>query len=244
MSRRFYCSNLAGNQLVLDEAETHHAIHVLRLSVGDGVELFDGNGRTCSGTISAVSRRTVEITPDVVVAHQPPNHPSVTVACAVPKGDRMRTLVEKLTEIGVDRLIPLVTERSVTDPRKSKLEKLNQTVISAARQSGRNWLLEISSPQKLSDVLSQIADSGDQAWIAHPGDTHDPLLIQPRNEQQTDQNLTLLIGPEGGFSDVEVQQARDAGAVCLSWPGSILRVETAAIVFSTLFLSGRSSASC
>ena len=232
MFRRFYCSNLECELPVLDEGEAHHAIHVLRLSVGDQVELFDGYGQTRSGTIAAVSRRSVEIDASKVVKHKQPDRGTLTVACSVPKGDRMKMLVEKLTEIGVDQLIPLQTERSVIDPRKSKLDKLAQTVIGAARQSRRNWIMEISPPENLGSVLQHAGETGTRIVITHPSES-----TQSVNSLSGDnRDVVLLIGPEGGFTETEVLQARNAGATCMSWSGSILRTETAAIVFATLIL--------
>ena len=157
------------------------------------------------------------------MATPPPNQTPLTIAAAVPKGDRLKWMVEKLTELGVDRYVPLITQRSVVDPRPTKLEKLQATVISAAKQCRRDWLLEIAEPMRLGDML-QSAANAQSLYVAVQ------LLPVAR---------VVLIGPEGGFTQEEVDAALAAGAQRLTWPGNVLRIETAAIMAAVMLRTDR-----
>jgi 16S rRNA (uracil1498-N3)-methyltransferase len=182
--------------------------------------------------ISKVRRNAVEVDAEAIVASERPRQGQLTVAAAIPKGDRLKSMVEKLAELGVDRFVPLKTARSVADPRQSKLERLESTVVSAAKQCGLNWLMTIEPTQDLTAVLQQAKAAGSDIRIAHPGTRSMDQASEPSAEAGT----LLLIGPEGGFTDQEIQLAADSGALPISWRGSILRIETAAVVFSALLI--------
>lgn len=146
-------------------------------------------------------------------------------------------MVEKLTEIGVDRLILLQSERTVVTPAESRVEKLRSIVISACKQCRRNELMELSPLQTFASVLDDIISQRlhGQHFIAHPSQ---PKTIHTMTEDRAvDRSLLLLIGPEGGFTDAELQAAIESGSRTLQWPSTILRVETAAIVFAIQLLS-------
>ncbi|MCH2202955.1 MAG: 16S rRNA (uracil(1498)-N(3))-methyltransferase [Fuerstiella sp.] len=231
MPARFYCKNIGGRTAELDEAESHHVQHVLRLSVGDEVELFDGSGASASASVANVSRNRVDLTVNNLRESGALSRARLIVAAAPPRGDRLKSMVEKLTEIGVDDFIPLRTVRSVVDPRQSKLEKLRTTVIGAMKQSGRNHLMKIHEATDFSVALRTAAAERQIISLAHPGDI-------ARTATETEQRDTLLlIGPEGGFTREEVLQASDYGATRISWPEGILRIETATVVFAGLLIS-------
>jgi 16S rRNA (uracil1498-N3)-methyltransferase len=231
-SPRFYCPKIGSATAELDDSESHHVLHVLRLNVGDEVELFDGTGNWALATISDVTRKTVRLAATEIHAAEPPKRPRLAVAAAAPRGDRMKSMVEKLTELGVDKFIPLRTVRSVTDPRQSKLDKLRGTVIAAMKQSRRNRLMTIQEPTEYSVVLRQASTEKQSIQIAHPGESSNrPMAGRGRDD------TVLLIGPEGGFTREEVLQATDYGAHRIVWPEGILRIETATITFAGLLLN-------
>ncbi len=231
MSARFYCSEIGGQTAQLDDAESHHALHVLRLPVGDKVELFDGTGATACATIAEVTRKTISLTVSEHHPGTPLQRPQLVVAAAPPRGDRFKAMVEKLTELGVDEFIPLRTVRSVVDPRQSKLDKLQSTVIGAMKQSGRNRLMTIHESMEFSVVLRQAATKKRSIQIAHPGEASAGSMTSVTAD------TVLLIGPEGGFTREEVLQATDYSARRIVWPDSILRIETAAVAFAGLLLN-------
>jgi len=233
MAYRFYLPELKESGTVqLDGTEAHHLMHVLRQKAGDSVELFDGLGLVAQGVVSSLKKREalIEI---VSVSRVEALTREVVLATAVPKGDRFEWLVEKATELGVSRLIPLVTRRSVDDPRDSKLDKLRNAMIAACKQSRRNLLMPISPVTSICSLLAA-ADADRQFLIAHPSGRELKEILDQR--PLASQNITALIGPEGGFADDEIQCAADAGAIPITLGHNILRIETAAVAIAARLL--------
>jgi 16S rRNA (uracil1498-N3)-methyltransferase len=239
MSDRFYLDDdLQQESAQLTGPEAHHLTHVLRKRVGDAVTVFDGRGRKATGEIVEANRRTVTLRLTDVRDLPPPAGPHVTLAVAVPKQDRFRWLAEKAMELGVRRLIPLQTERSVVEPGGGKLDKIRRAVIEAAKQCGAAHLMEVDELTSWSDFADRAfppdakQDDGlgrpsyGRVFIAHPGGR--PLSEAVGGIAPAD-SLCFLIGPEGGFTDDEVAQATTAGATPVSLGPHILRIETAAI---------------
>lgn len=234
MSDRFYFDGSWGAQVPLSESESHHLSKVLRKTVGDEVVLFDGRGGHAVGVVSSISKREVVIDvtqPPKVVA---PARPRVLMAVAPPKGDRFRWLIEKATEIGVDELIPILTERSVVNPRETKLDKLRQTMLSACKQSGRNQFMEIAQPVGLQELLAETATTIPKFYGAIPGESDG----SPATEKTCNNDAVLgVIGPEGGFSDTELALLKSHNGIPKSLCRNVLRTETAAIAMATFLTS-------
>lgn len=233
MTHRFYCPDLSESGTArLADTEAHHLVHVLRHEVGDQVELFDGRGLVSTCLVKAVRKRDADL--EILSARRDPV-PSIdlTLATGVPKGDRFEWLIEKATELGVTRVIPLMTARSVVDPRDSKLDKLRQAVVTACKQSGQNHLMEITSVVSWNDFLRD-RDQRAELLIAHPyGKGVEPVCW---NAESSNRAIIVAIGPEGGFSDDEVQSAVNSGAKILQLGSRILRIETAALAIAAKFL--------
>src|SRR4029079_19072788 len=156
MSERFFSPHpISAGGMMLDGPEAHHLLHVMRASVGDEVTLFDGSGAEFKATVVTLRRTDAELR--IVERNEIDRElPFALVAgVALPKGDRQKWLVEKLTELGVTTLVPLITERSVAQPNESALERLARSVIEAAKQCGRNRLMAISQPQSWDDWIAQ-----------------------------------------------------------------------------------------
>jgi 16S rRNA (uracil1498-N3)-methyltransferase len=153
----------------------------------------------------------------------------LTLAVALPKGERQKWLVEKLTELGVTRLVPLVTERGVAQPVAAALERLKRGVIEASKQCGRNRLMEIADPRSIGQLVTD-SPVGAQCLLADPAGA--PL---ERATMAPGGCVIAAVGPEGGFAPSEMQTAREAGWEIVSLGPRILRVETAAIVLATSF---------
>lgn len=237
MPDRFYAdSDFDRPAVELGRAESHHLAHVMRGSVGDRVTLFNGRGKEATGEIERVSKHAVHLRV-VDVCDIPRLLPRITLAVAVPKGERFRWLVEKAAELGVERLIPLVTSRSIVNPGAGKLEKLRQTAVAAAKQCGSAWLLEIDEPVDFPAFLSSL-DGGADVQIAHPGGR---LPDVSSRETHARQPLILIIGPEGGFSDEEVAEAVRCGAQPVRLGTHVLRVETAAVAIAAYWRLARLS---
>jgi 16S rRNA (uracil1498-N3)-methyltransferase len=225
MAERFFCAGVSGGgHVALEGDEARHLARVRRVAAGETVELFDGCGFATRAEVVAVGRDRVELSP--VGPPLPDRAPllRVSLATAVPKGERFDWLIEKATELGVERLVPIVTERSVVDPRSAKLERLRRAVIEACKQCGRNRLMTIEPPRRWADLLAVTAN--DLRLVADPDGL--PLVAWPKPGR--DRAAWLAVGPEGGFTEDEVAAARASGWVAVGLGPSLLRVETAGIV--------------
>lgn len=236
MPDRFFSPGPWTETIQLDEAESHHLARVCRKQTGDAVELFNGRGESARAVVARIDKRAVDLTMVEVHAVESSPSPRITLAVAPPKGDRLRWLIEKATELGVDRLIPLTTARSVVDPRGQKLAKLEQTVIAACKQSGRNRLMEIEQPLPLDRLKERIADPGRLLVGSPAGKPAAGMLLHLSSE---DHERVAVIGPEGGFTHEELDQLVASGALPISVSPHTLRVETAAIAFAGILVSSR-----
>lgn len=225
MADRFFVSTpIAGSGVVVLAAdEARHLSTVLRASAGDEVTLFDGSGDEFIGRIQTIRKNSVDlqIVERRTVSRELPF--TLTLAVALPKGERQKWLIEKAVELGVTRLLPLITQRGVAQPVEAALERLRRTVIEASKQCGRNRLMEIAAAQPAAELFAS-AEDAQQRMIAHPGG-------RPIGQCRHDSAAALLaaIGPEGGFSPDEVAAAASAGWQTVSLGDRILRVETAAL---------------
>ena len=231
MSDRFFSSQpIASEHVTLAGPEAHHLLHVMRAKVGEQVTLFDGSGAEFDAEIARCGRSEVDLRVlerreiDRELAFE------LVIGVSLPKGDRQKWLVEKLTELGVTELVPLVTERGVAQPTDSALERLERGVIEAAKQCGRNRLMRVAKPQVWGEWVHAESDRSEVRRLrAHPdGDSIASLdLTTPRATR-------LAIGPEGGFSDPEVAAALTAGWQGVNLGPRILRVETAAVALAAV----------
>ena len=234
LNRYFSQINIAADQVCLSGPEAHHLIHVMRAEAGTEVVLFDGTGSEFLAQVVRVGRGNVQL---AIRARQNVDRElrsELTVAVALPKGDRQKWLVEKLVELGVTRLVPLVTQRSVAKPLPSALERLQRTVVEASKQCGRNRLMEIAAPQ-LWPSLVEAASSVEHPWLAHPARENGASTPCQSAMRQAELGgrpgpTLLAIGPEGGFTDEEVGRATAAGWHCVDLGPRILRIETAALL--------------
>jgi 16S rRNA (uracil1498-N3)-methyltransferase len=232
---RCYCPEppIAG-RLVLTGDEAHHLARVRRVGAGTLVEVFDGvNPMAWPARVVASSPREVELEIDgePIVGREPAV--ALTLAVALPKGDRVDWLVEKAVEVGVSRLVPLRTERSVVDPRDAKLDRLRRRVVEASKQCGRNRLMEVAAPIAWDAFRGGVA-GGAARLIAHPAGVEPGAW--PSLER--DRSRLLAVGPEGGWSDAEVEAAVDDGWTPVGLGPILMRIETAALVGAALVLLG------
>lgn len=220
----------------LPETEAHHLRNVLRLKVGDAIEVFDGTRRHGCGRLLDVGKRQVWVEIETVREEAPPRR-RVIVATAVPKGERADWLIEKGTELGIHELIPLRTSRSTVDPRDHKLDRWRQQAIAACKQSGRNDLPTIHPVCDYATFL-QRGDVHQQTWwLAHPGGESWAQLQNRITAQPPEHPLLVAVGPEGGWTDAEVTAGQQAGATLLALGSQILRIETAVIAIGALATS-------
>jgi 16S rRNA (uracil1498-N3)-methyltransferase len=224
MADRFYINSpLREGPIVLQGPEAHHLAAVRRVRPGDHVCLFNGDGREYPAAVQRVVRRSVTLQ---VVAVQTPRREvgfRLEVAAPLPKGDRAQFLVEKLTELGATTFVPLQTQHSVINPRETRLTKLARYVIEASKQCGRNTLLRVAPPADWPSYCRR-GDLPDVKILAHPGGGE---VSWPAG-----QDVAVAVGPEGGWTEAEIEPARAAGWQLVSLGPRTLRIETAALVLA------------
>jgi 16S rRNA (uracil1498-N3)-methyltransferase len=227
MSERFYtnCPLFIG-PVALSGPEVHHLATVRRFRPGDVVCLFNGDGHEYPARIRLVTRGSVEL--DVLERQSPGRELGfhMELAAPLPKGDRAQVLVEKLTELGVTSFVPLATVRSIVSPRQAKLEKLQRHVIEASKQCGRNVLMQVHPMVKWDAYCGQ-PGLPTRRLLAHPGGA-----LKPADVGRTNQDVACAVGPEGGFTEEEMQAALAAGWQIVDLGPRILRVETAALTLA------------
>ena len=216
----------SGLLLELDERQARYLTRALRLKVGDGITLFDGRGDEYAATLVAAGRKDATVEIGAIHSRNTESPLRIHLVQGVSKGDRMDTVVQKATELGVASITPIVTDFSVVrfDEKRSssRVEHWTKVAQSACEQCGRNVVPHIATPMSMLNWLGAEPRRG--SLILKPGAT------TPMTETSIDENdLSLVIGPEGGFSAAEYESAAAAEMVPVSLGPRILRTETAAI---------------
>ena len=222
----------AGRSCSLKGSAANHIMRVLRLRDGDALTLFDGRGGEYGARITGFTKDSVQVD---VQEHRDAERESaldLTLAQGISRGERMDWVMQKATELGVTRIVPVITERTVVklDERQSerKVEHWRAIVIAACEQSGRNRLPEVATPCSFREVLRP-PDRGDARR----------LLLSPTGSLNARDlalsgSVTILVGPEGGLSPEEQDLAIDAGFEQVRMGPRVLRTETAAIAALTI----------
>jgi 16S rRNA (uracil1498-N3)-methyltransferase len=245
MADRYFADEpISGDRLILRGDEAHHLIHVMRVSRGAPVTVFDGSGAEFSTVVEGIGRTEVEM---AVTARQEIDRElpfELCLAVALPKGDRQKWLVEKAVELGVARLVPLQTRRAVPQLGEQGFRRLRRTVVEASKQCGRNRLMVIDRTEAWSELVLDTAGEPCRL-LAHPGGGESgarrveggtgwdprsaprPLVGEWPGVRAA--RVFAAIGPEGGFTDEEVASALAAGWQVVDLGPRILRIETAAI---------------
>lgn len=223
---RFYSTNIdAGRGTAeLDEAETRHLRDVLRIREGETVRLFDGVGHEFLVCVESISKRTtvLAIVKDIVPS-SPESPLDLTLAVALTKGEKFELVIQKSVELGVNRIIPIVTQRCDIKPYSSgkRIERWKKIALEASKQCGRARLIEIDNISDFSTFL-KVEFAGTRVLFSErDGDPADTISASDK--------ILAAIGPEGGWEDSELSCAADARFQIITLGGRILRAETAAI---------------
>lgn len=230
---RFYTPQLTTETRRLDistPGEIHHIRDVLRLRSGDVLELINGKGSLARGRIKNISSVAVQV--EITdIREEIPRLPHLILACAIPKKGKFETIIEKTTELGVDEIIPLQTQNSdvLIKPEKTahKQARYIQVAVNAAKQCQRSTVPAIHPPTPFNEALSRLLA---QSIVMMPSLTGLPEPLLPALRKLTSKKrLSIMIGPEGDFTQSEYAQAHAAGVVPVTLGPTVLKVETAAI---------------
>ena len=226
---RFFCPLPlhTGAQLDLPASTAHH-VFVLRLQVDDQIEIFNGEGGSFLARLTTIEKKRASIEITDAQAREAELPFPITLAQALPEGSKMDWIIEKAIELGVQQIQPLAAQRCVVklnaDRAEKKLEHWRAVIIAASEQCGRNRLAQLDAPMEV-QKFSATSPLG-QRILLSPRAT---LSLALWAQQQAPQPVTLLIGPEGGFTDTEEADAVKQGALMLSMGPRILRTETAGL---------------
>lgn len=259
MADRYFAETpVDGEQILLTGAEAHHLAHVMRARPGMLTIVFDGSGAEFVAEVEAVGRHETRLRVRERRQVDRERRRPITIAAALPKGDRQKWLIEKLVELGVARFVPLATARAVVEPGAAAAARLRRATVEASKQCGRNRLMEIGDALSLASLLSA-AETGRQPdgaphtatprsanpgaelrLLAHPGGIPIEQALRDHTADVGDSwdrsawPALAVVGPEGGFDEGEVQAAAAAGWKIVGLGPTILRVETAAIAVATM----------
>jgi 16S rRNA (uracil1498-N3)-methyltransferase len=234
---RFYLPppQCQGPVLTLAGSEAHHALDVLRVKIGEPVVILDGAGHEFSCTVRALDRKTVTLAVGQTLSSPAPSC-RLTLVQAVPKGKLLETIIQKATELGAFRVIPLLSERVGTrledDAVNHKSKKWRHVAVEAIKQCGQRWLPQVEAPVTLPALLAR-GESFDLSLVGslqnearHPREYFRSFQNAAKKPPAT---ICLWIGPEGDFTDAELAAIRKAGGLPINLGPLVLRSDTAAI---------------
>ncbi len=226
MTHRFFCPGplSAGASVVLPDDAAHHATRVLRLRAESAIEVFDGQGRSHPASLSSVASPVTAVL-GPALPEEPLPRCRITLVQALASGDKMDWVVQKAVELGVDVIQPVAAKRSVLRLEGARAEKRlahwQKVAVSACEQCGRNRLPQVMPVLSLTHWL-QGASGG---WVLAPAA---PQALRSRQAPESGQ-ISLLVGPEGGWDDTELAAMATRGIEAVSLGPRVLRTETAGL---------------
>ena len=223
---RFYAlpAQITNSSITLDNDESHHLARVLRLLPGAVVFVFDGTGNEYECKIAQVSKSKTELNVIAQLSNEVESPLQLTLGQALIKSDKFDWVVQKATELGVTRIVPLITEHSEfrkADGREQRLQRWRRIALEATKQCGRRKLPEISDVQNFQQFCEQQI-AGQRLIFSERGGSGIASLAAAAT-------ISIAIGPEGGWSKAEIDLANAQGFIALSLGNRILRTETAAL---------------
>jgi len=239
MTNRFFVEDISGERAEISGSESHHLKDVLRKKKGDAVFLFDGKGAEYKAEIERFTGDSVVL--KVLTKMQKSIEPRIKINLfqSIPKINKFDYIVEKATELGVSKIVPVVSERTQvplikeTDFANKKLTRWRKIAISAAKQSGRAVIPEITEITDFKDTIKSVCVNkiSSESLSLIPWESEDKItlkeILKTANPQLS--TVNLFIGPEGGFAAAEIELAKKCGILPVSLGKRILRTETAPI---------------
>lgn len=227
-------NDITENTALITGEEAQHISRVLRMKKGDGVTLCDGEGIFYDAVLSDFSEKTV--TADIISKHSAETEPKVqiTIFQGVPKNPKLETIVQKATEMGVVRIVPMDTVRAVAKlDKSSKIDRLRKIAREAAKQSKRGIIPCVTDCMSFKEAV-KMASGAELALI--PYEEERELSLKKALNGKTPKTVSIMIGPEGGFDKEEISLAKENGIISVTLGKRILRTETAPLVVSAAVL--------
>ena len=231
--RRFYLPppECSSDRLVLTGGEARHAAAVLRVKAGDEIVVLDGAGLELTCRVESATPKKVQLIVREKTSSPPPPW-RITLVQAIPKGKMLEAIIQKATELGVWRIVPLLSQRVTThlegESVEHKAEKWRQTAVEAIKQCGQRWLPQVESPLTLPAWLAR-CEKFDLTLVASLQDDRRHLRAYFPTGAKRPGSLCLWIGPEGDFAPEEMEAIKSAGALPMTLGPLVLRSETAAL---------------
>jgi 16S rRNA (uracil1498-N3)-methyltransferase len=247
--RRFYASpdEITGSIVTLSTHETHHLVHVLRMTPGDEAFVTDGCGREYRCTFRRIEGNRAHLDIDETLSDVVESPLQITLAQALAKGEKFDFIIQKATELGVSAIVPLMTRYAdvrLDDQQKlTRLQRWRRISLEAMKQCGRRKLVEITTPRTLREFIAECvppssgisavsADNQQELWLFC--ELGGASVTDALGKMSARGRVSALIGPEGGWSDDELDALREGGCRAVNLGPRVLRTETAAIVAITL----------
>ncbi|MHC4623273.1 MAG: RsmE family RNA methyltransferase [Planctomycetota bacterium] len=237
---RFYCNPIVEPVVELSASEARHLALVRRLVVGDEIELFDGLGTLAVGVIRTASSRKVTLDVRKTKVLPKPKRPQIVIAVSVAKGERFDWLIGKCTELGVDRISPVIFERTVKQAKNPRIsERWNNLAIAAAKQCRRVFLPQIDRPVPLTEAVETLRKEHPECnfLLGSLSRSAQPLI----DRESGSGDIVGLVGPEGGLTEQEEALLQSYGGQAVRLTDTVLRIETAAMAFAAILTARRNA---
>ncbi len=229
--------DIKDKSFVIENEQFHYLSAVRRFSVGDEINIFDGLGNSYKARIDNIGKKSMQGT---ILSSKTLVLPETKISLytAIPKGERFDWLIEKASEIGVSKIVPIIYVRSVVkELSENKLERYKKISISASSQSWRADIMPIEKPVKFNEIAEKISGKENTLNVLPWESEEEKNILDLLKENKDIKNINIFIGPEGGFDKTEIDLALQNGFKTVTLGKNILRVETAAIVASSIVTS-------
>ena len=226
--KRYYIDKIDGENVVLEGDEFHHLANVMRTREGENVELFCGDDYNYVATVAKLNKKNAEL--KIISKTKNIANPvqKIDLFQALAKGDKLSLIMQKITEIGASNMVVFESKFCDVKSNTGKLDKLESVSVSACKQCGRSKLTNVQGVMSFKDVVASVKKY--DHFIVFYENEENLLLKDYLSAIKQNQNVAIVIGPEGGFSNEEIDALKSAGAKIVSLGKRILRTETAAIL--------------
>lgn len=219
--------------IIIEGEEANHIIRVLRMKEGEELTVFDGEGSCCDGVIEKIQDKTVFVKANERYKSKTEPELKITLFQGIPKNPKMDLIIQKATELGVTKIVPVNTKRIVAKiDKENKMDRLRRIAFEAAKQCGRAYIPKVESPVSFDKAL-EMATKLDGAVIPYECEKDGKISNHVSSGMTT---LGIIIGPEGGFEESEIEKAINMGVKPVTLGKRILRTETAGLIAAALCL--------